>query len=404
MMTRTTAAVRAAHQRIADRPRLVDVALGCGLTLFDIATLLDRRPAPPGWGLALWGAQTVPLIWRRTCPRAVLAAMTGLYVAFQWLSPIQGKIPGPFLLMIGIHAVARYTPASRSLPGTLLCLAVALATDALTGHWQTPQLGSVEPISATTFCFFFALAWTLGYGRQRIGTDAHRLRHLNQRLKAEQEFNARQAVITERARIARDLHDVVAHHVSAIALQARAAEDVMQDDPLLAGKSIGHIAQTADTALIEMRRILGLLSPREQELTPEPSLTHLDHLIGAAHAAGCRVASEVEIRALSTLAAGMQVTAYRIIQEALTNVLKHAGPVDVRIAVRGDDSSLTIEIENDPAPPGHRPVPGSGRGLIGVRERVTTFGGVLEAGPRTEGGWRLHAVLSAKTPQPAETS
>ncbi|WP_235583038.1 sensor histidine kinase [Kitasatospora sp. Root107] len=396
--------MRAAHQRIADRPRPVDVALGCGLTLFDMATLLGHRPAPPGWGLALWGAQTVPLLWRRTHPRAALAAMTGLYVVFQVLDPVPGKVPGPFLLVIGIYAVARYAPVSASLPGTLLCLAVATTTDALTGHWQPPKLGSIEPISATTFCVFFALAWTLGYGRRRIGADALRLRLLNQQLRAEQEFNARQAVITERARIARDLHDVVAHHVSAIALQARAAEDVLQDDPILAVEGIGLIARTADTALVEMRRILGLLSPREQELAPEPSLAHLDRLIGAAAAAGCRVTSEMETPAPAALAAGVQVTAYRIVQEALTNVLKHAGRADVRIAVRADEWSLAIEVENGPAAPGHRPVPGSGRGLIGLRERAAAFDGVLEAGPRTGGGWRLHATLPTRTVMPVETT
>src|SRR5689334_2689976 len=102
MDTELTAVPGVVRQWIADRPRLTDVALGGGLTLFDMATLLDRRPAPDGWGLALWGAQTVPLLWRRTHSRAVLAAMTGLYVLFQAIAPIQGKIPGPFLLMIGV--------------------------------------------------------------------------------------------------------------------------------------------------------------------------------------------------------------------------------------------------------------------------------------------------------------
>jgi signal transduction histidine kinase len=325
--------------------------------------------------------------------------MTGLYVVFQALSPVPGKIPGPFLLMLGVYAVARYAPVPVSLPGTLLCLASAMATDALTGHWETPRLGSVEPITATTFVVFFALAWILGYGRRRIDADADRLRDLNERLVAEQERNAEQAVVTERARIARDLHDVVAHHVSAIAVAARTVEDIMPGDLLRAAEHVGLIAGTADTALVEMRRILGLLSAQDQELTPEPSLDHLDRLVGAAGSAGCRVTCEVDVR---TLAAGMRVTAYRIVQEALTNVLKHAGPVGVRIAVRGDDSRLTIEVENDPAPPGHRPVPGSGRGLVGMRERVTAFGGTLEAAPRADGGWRLYAVLSADAAEAAE--
>ncbi|MGW2815778.1 sensor histidine kinase [Streptomyces sp. NPDC001415] len=406
------AAPREARRWIADRPRLTDVALGGGLTLFDVATVLDRTPEPSGWGVALWGAQTVPLLWRRTRPIAVLAAMTCLYVAFQVLSPIQGRIPGPFLLMIGVYGAARYAPVPASLPGTLLCLASTAGADALTGHWETPRLGSLEPISTTTFVFFFALAWLLGCGRRRIDADAERLRELNRRLEAERELNARQAVVTERARIARDLHDVVAHHVSAIAVQARAAEDVMTpaSAPAEAGsfpaaqavQCVGLIARTADTALIEMRRVLGLLSFRERELAPEPSLDHLEPLIDAATEAGCRVTYVSEVGARTALSAGVRISAYRIVQEALTNVIKHAGPVGVRVTVGGDDSRLTIEVANDPAPSGRAPVPGTGRGLIGMRERVAAFDGVLEAGPCEDGGWRLHAVLLAKAPRPTE--
>ncbi|MFD7339404.1 sensor histidine kinase [Streptomyces violascens] len=404
MVITLKAAPRAARRWIADRPRLTDVALGGGLTLFDVATVLDRTPAPAGWGVALWGAQTVPLLWRRTRPLAVLAAMTCLYVAFQVLSPVQGRIPGPFLLMIGVYAAARYAPVPASLLGTLLCLASTTAADALTGHWEVPRPGSLEPVSTTTFVFFFGLAWLLGYGRRRIGADAERLRELNGRLKAEQELNARQAVVTERARIARDLHDVVAHHVSAIAVQARAAEDVMTPGsvPAEAVHCAGLIARTADTALIEMRRVLGLLSFRERELAPEPSLDRLEPLIDAATAAGCRVTYVSDVPAGAGLPAGLRISAYRIVQEALTNVIKHAGPVGVRVTVGGDDSRLTIEVANDPAPPGHSPVRGTGRGLVGTRERVTAFDGVLEAGPCEDGGWRLYAVLLAKAPRPAE--
>ncbi|MCC5477687.1 sensor histidine kinase [Streptomyces barringtoniae] len=405
MSAQLIALPRAAQRWLADRPRLTDAGWVGGLTLLDMATVLDRTPAPPAWGVALWGAQTVPLVWRRTAPRAVLVAMTALYVLFQTLGPIPSKVPGPFLLMLGVYAVARYMPAAASVPLTLLSLASAAVTDALTGRWEPPRLGSLEPISLTTFAFFFALAWLLGHGRRRIDTDAARLRELNRRLAAERELNARQAVLTERARIARDLHDVVAHHVSAIALQARAAEDVLTSGPPQpeeAAHGVGVIARTADTALAEMRRLLGLLSFGERELAPEPSLARLDRLVGVATSAGCRVTCAVEVDGPTAPPAGMQVSAYRIVQEALTNVVKHAGPVAVRIAVRGDDARLTVEVENDPPAPGHRPVPGTGRGLVGMRERVAAFDGELDAGPRPYGGWRLRAVLSARAADPAQ--
>lgn len=417
--TAVYAAPRTVRRWLADRPRLTDVALGGGITLFDVATVADRAPQPGLSGLVLWGLQTVPLLWRRTRPCAVLAAMTGLYVAFQITSPIPGRIPGPFLLMIGVYGLARYATAAASLPGTVLCLAATSVTDALTGHWQSPRPGSLEPISVTTFVFFFTLAWTLGYGRRRIDADAARLRELNRRLRAEQERNARQAVITERTRIARDLHDVVAHHVSAIAVLARAAEEGLGGwdprgaeaaghgegvdrtagaDLAATRRSVGLIAGAADTALVEMRRLLGLLSFRDHMLMPEPSLSpeHVEPLIGAATSAGCRVTYVSDLRTQADPPTGMLISGHRIVQEALTNAIKHAGPVGVRVNVRGDDSHLTIEVENDPAPPGHRPVPGSGRGLVGMRERVAAFDGELEAGPREDGGWRVYAALSAR--------
>ncbi|KUN01198.1 hypothetical protein AQI95_32525 [Streptomyces yokosukanensis] len=404
-MTAQVNALPRAVRRLADRPRLTDALWVGGLTLLDVVTELDRTPRPVGWGVALWGAQTVPLLWRRTFPRAVLVAMTALYVLFQALGPIPGKVPGPFLLMLGVYAVARHAPTPSSGPLTLLVLATAAVTDALTGHWQPPRLGSLEPISVTTFAFFFALAWLLGCGRRRIDADALRLRELNRRLAAEQELNARQAVLTERARIARDLHDVVAHHVSAIALQARAAEDVLTcrpPDPGEAAHGVGLIARTADTALAEMRRLLGLLSFGERDLAPEPSLDHLDRLVAVASSAGCRVVCSFETPARAALPVGMQVSAYRVVQEALTNAVKHAGAVGVRVAVRGDETRLTIEVENDAPAPGHRPVPGAGRGLVGMRERVAAFDGELHAGPRPDGGWHLRAVLTARDPGSAQ--
>ncbi|WP_405856066.1 hypothetical protein OG407_07045 [Streptomyces sp. NBC_01515] len=162
------------------------------------------------------------------------------------------------------------------------------------------------------------------------------------------------------------------------------------------------IARTADTALVEMRRLLGLLSFRERELAPEPSLDQLDALLDTARSAGCRVTYVPEISAGAAPSAGMRVSAHRIVQEALTNVVKHAGPVDVLVSVRGDDAGLVIEVRNDPAAPGHRPVTGSGRGLIGMRERVAAFDGSLAAGPREDGGWLLRTVLTEKAPHPTE--
>ncbi|MFJ9849390.1 sensor histidine kinase [Streptomyces sp. NPDC101150] len=411
MNTHTTAVLRGAYRRFAGRPWLTDLALGGGLTAFDVATLSTRQPAPSAAGLLLWGLGTFPLLWRRRCPRAVLAAMTAVFVVFEALDPVPGKTPGPYLLIFAVYAVARCRSLPVSLAATALSLIAAVATDLVTGRSGPPQPGSLEPITATTFVAFYGVAWLLGYGRRRIGIQAGRLRELNDRLRAEQETNARQAIVAERARIARDLHDVVAHHVSAIALQARATEEALQDeavrdgavrggDVVLAGgvvtdggaNGVARIADTADTALIEMRRILGLLTGPEEDLTPEPSLQHLGRLIDAAEAAGCQVTATLD-DSLGELPLALRISGYRIAQEALTNVRKHAGPTEVLIAVRHGRTELTIEVENGPPAPGHRPVPGSGRGLIGVRERVAAFDGTLHTGPLPGGGWRVLATL-----------
>ncbi|AKA07838.1 sensor histidine kinase [Streptomyces noursei] len=422
MDTHPSAALRGIRHRFAVRRGwLTDLALGGGLTAFDVLTLLSRAPAPGPLGVLLWGLQTVPLAWRRRRPRAVLCAMTAAFVVFEVVDPVPGKIPGPYLLVFAVYAVARYTPVPTGALWTVLSLATAVTTDLLTGRTGPPQPGSVEPITATTFVVFYGVAWLVGYGRRRIVLQADRLRDLNERLgeanthlrdanerlRAERAVNARQAVVAERARIARDLHDVVAHHVSAIAVQARATEEVLPTAPADGRRGVARIATTADTALIEMRRILGLLTADGERVAEqdglvgpaqEPSLRHLDRLFAAVEAAGCRVTSTVD-GALGDLPPALQVSVYRIVQEALTNVLKHAGRTDVRVALHRDGTSVTVTVENGPAGDGHRPPPGSGRGLLGVRERVGAFGGTVRAGPCPDGaGWRLSAALPLEVP------
>ncbi|ARF56249.1 two-component sensor histidine kinase [Streptomyces gilvosporeus] len=405
--TTTAAVLRRALRPFAGRAWAADLALGGGLTVFDMVTLQARHPAPGLFGVLLWGAQTVPLFWRRRFPRTVLGAMTALFVLFEALDPVAGKTPGPYLLIFAVYALARYAALSASLPGAVLSLLAAVATDLVGGRSGPPQLGSLEPITATTFVAFYGVAWLLGHGRRRIDTQARRLRDLNDRLRAEQEINARQAVVAERARIARDLHDVVAHHVSAIAVQARATEELLADGPPDGRTGAARIADTADTALIEMRRILGLLAAGRDDLAPEPSLAHLDRLIAAAEAAGCRVTARLggpvaeagpDQPSAARIPPAIEISAYRIVQEALTNVLKHAGPTHLRIAVRHDPAALTLEVENGPPSPGHRPVPGSGRGLLGIRERVAAFDGTVHAGPEPGGGWRLAVTLPLGKP------
>ncbi|MGK5553938.1 sensor histidine kinase [Actinomadura kijaniata] len=382
--------------RAASLPWAADAAFAA-LTVFDVATLAAHRPAPSVPGLALWGAQTVPLLWRRRWTLGTLAAMTAAFVAFTVLDPVPGKTPGPYFLVLGVYAAARHAPPAASLPGAVLTLVTAATADLVWGRSPAPRPDSLQPITATTYLVFLSVAYALGYAVRRIGLDARRLREANERLRVERERNARQAVLTERARIARDLHDVVAHHVSAIAVQARSTEDVLPDDPALGRRGAARIAETADTALIEMRRILGLLDGLGEPAGSQPSLGDLDRLVEAAEATGCRVRADLAAEA-AALPPPVQVTAYRIVQEALTNVRKHAGAADVRITLGLTGTGLVVEVGNGP-PEGPRAVPGSGYGLIGLRERVAAFGGSLRAGPDPAGGWLVHAELPLEGPR-----
>nr|BFE77777.1 hypothetical protein GCM10020093_003780 [Planobispora longispora] len=161
--------------------------------------------------------------------------------------------------------------------------------------------------------------------------------------------------MAERARIARDLHDLVAHHVSAIAMQARATAEALTDDPRSAGRGVDAIGTAADTALAEMRRLLGLLTDDRDgpDPAPEPSLRHLDRLAAAARAAGCRVAIEAD--PVGGVPPAVQVSAYRVVQEALTNVLRHAGATAVRVVLVREEGRLAVTVENGPPAPGRTP-------------------------------------------------
>jgi signal transduction histidine kinase len=198
----------------------------------------------------------------------------------------------------------------------------------------------------------------------------------------------------ERARIARELHDVIAHSVSVIIVQAGAAEPLVVEDPGQAREALRSIRSTASDALGEMRRLLGILREHGDELglAPQPSVASLDSLLEQAGAAGLTVALQVEGER-RPLAPGVDLAAYRIVQEALTNTRKHAKAARAEVTVRYAPSSIEVEVVDDGATAavGNE----TGHGLIGMRERVALYGGVLDAGPCPGGGFAVRAVLPA---------
>ncbi|MFF5207227.1 sensor histidine kinase [Streptosporangium sp. NPDC000396] len=463
-------------QWFADRPRAADVLLACALTamalLFRLSEGIPAAPSTAALLIALLIAQALPTVWRRRHPWPVMGAVSIAYVVYELTDPMVGFRDGLYVTFAA-YAVAHHarTPASLAVVGMLP--AVVLTPDVIRA-WLGPPLppdlrpGPVEVVLIAGLSWGL---WLLGDSQRRIRADAARLRDLAARLRAEQETSARRAVTAERARIARDLHDLVAHHVSAIAMQARATAEVVADGPRMAsprvakpdttvigatparsetttettpteaetttettptgveatigtastgtettptgaetttgtmptgieatvGTALAGIGAAADTALVEMRRMLGLLSDDSADaddppgLRPEPSLRHLDQLAATARTAGCRVEIALDEEVLETPAA-VQVSAYRVVQEALTNVLKHAGTADVRIGLRQSGDRLAVVVDNGPSAPAHAPLAGSGLGLIGMRERTALFGGTLRAGP-SDGGWRVEATF-----------
>jgi signal transduction histidine kinase len=374
-----------------------------------------RDPGPLAVLLTL--CQTVPVAWRRRAPFAVLAATTAAAITHMAL----GYKPtfAEAAMVVSLYTVAAHRPRRRAL------LAAGLFGVAMVGYGIVAERLYPSPfedsLQAWVLTFIqFGAAFFLGDLQKRRLAYMAKLEALNAQLAEEQELRSRWAVAEERARIARELHDVVAHSVSVMVVQAGAARRTLATSPGQATTALGQIESTGRQALVEMRRLLGLLRDGDRDdaaLAPQPGLAHLESLAEAAREAGLPVEVEVEGEP-RPLPAGVDLSAYRIVQEALTNSLKHAGPVRARVRVCYGREALEVQVSDDgtglPVParggaglavvrlrPGGllevtnpvAPAAGGGNGLIGMRERVAMFGGSLEAGPRPGGGYRVAAHL-----------
>jgi signal transduction histidine kinase len=339
-----------------------------------------------GYLLAL--LHTLPLAARRRFPLAVLATSVASGLAFAALG-----LPPMFLgpaIVVPVYTVAAYGDRWASLAG-LAAVAVAVAAVQLTP-------ARAEMVTWVQNALVLAAAWLLGrfVGDRRV--YAARLEQRTAELEQAREELAHRAAVEERLRLARELHDVVAHSMSVIAVQSGVGAHVADTQPEEAGKALAAIEATSRAALDELRRLLGVLRQDGEPqggLAPAPGLAELDSLLAEVAKAGLAVRLRVE-GTRSQLPAGVDLSAYRIVQEALTNVVKHAGPAQAQVTVCYGDRDVTVEVTDDggraEAPAGDRQA-GTGHGLAGMRERVQVFGGDLEVGPGPGRGFRVAARL-----------
>lgn len=349
------------------------------------------------------GFSTVVALRRKAPEKMLLLAI--LVGVVQLVFDVRPGI-GNFAMLVITYTVATVGErwASRL---ALICSLSAAALSQL--RWEAEPGGSWAQVVFVTVIMTvpFVLAWVLGDSLRTRRAYFDQLEERAARLEREREAQSKVAVAAERARIARELHDVVAHNVSVMVVQADGAAYVMDAAPDQAKQALETISSTGRQALAEMRRLLGVLrtgdAPESGEYVPQPDVEQIEDLVAQVRQTGLEVDFKVE-GTPRPLPSGVELTAYRVVQEALTNTRKHGGP-DAGASVRlvYFDDGLGLLIEDDGRGAAHElyedgGADGAGHGMIGMRERVGMVGGTLDAGPRPGGGFRISALLPLKPP------
>jgi signal transduction histidine kinase len=387
--------VRAAARR---HPRVVDAALAVLVTVLDT---VNGDATGLGW---LWvGAVSVPLVWRRRAPVVVCWLVFGLV----WASALVGG-DGWYLVfapLVAIYTVARHRPRRHVwLPAVALEMSVVAAV-LLEGRSWTSAIAPTAVIAAAVL---------LGMNLRTRAAYLAELEERNRLLERGRDQQLQLAVAAERARIAREMHDIVAHNLTVMVTLADGAGRTATTAPARAADTMKQVSATGREALEDMRRLLGVLhdgDPRPgasddtsgldvehaaADLTPQPGLDDLDQLVDQVRAAGLRVAV-TQRGTPGTWGPGAGLAIYRIVQEALTNTIKHAGAgasADVRLRYQPHAAAVTVIDDGANRPSTSRAeLLDSGHGLAGMRERAATYGGAVRAGPRRGPGWYVHAHL-----------
>ncbi|MGV2915800.1 sensor histidine kinase [Streptomyces alfalfae] len=369
-----------------------DVSVALALTAVYIGfarlTADDGQPVYTGpfWlGCLIAAAVGLPIAVRRRWPLAVLVTVLGALTTASLLD-----IPREPYAAAGLAAylVGLAEPTRRSVAALAMTLPVAGGAVYLGEAVVTPAEDGRGAVGvAGLVLLVIGGAWGAGFTVRSRRAGAVR----------EQRRRSERALDEERLRIARELHDIVSHNLSLIAVRAGVAGHVAEADPQEARAALKVIEETSRSALAEMRRTLGVLRTEGAPLGPIPDLDSLDSLAAEAHRAGVDV--DLTVHGTEGMAEGTQLTVYRIVQEALTNAVRHAAPTRCQVTVEADTREIRIDIADQgrPSAPGQpvRKLPG-GHGLLGIRERAMMYGGSFEAGPRAEGGFAVSVRLPAE--------
>jgi signal transduction histidine kinase len=374
---------------IGERWRLSPLGVDMALAVVVFGASVVNVPAQDATGISeipvagflMLAISSVALVWRRRWSLAALGvalAMSVTWTAFDY--------PGNpvFHILVSLYAVGRYVPEGRI---SLAVLAVAL------GVVGIGQVADGDPASDVVIALVVTtLPWYVGRRIRIRAYYAAVARERAEHLEWKRATEAERVIADARAGIARELHDVVAHNVSVMTVQAGVARLVVADDPERAREAIGSVEEAGRRALDELRHLLGVLRPETAsgELGPQPVLNQVHELVDQLRQTGMNISLTAAVP--SELPVRVNLFAYRIVQEALTNVLKHGG-VEAAAQVRLEeaDGHLDIEVTNTGAIT--TTLPGSGQGIVGMQERAILLGGTFEAGPRPGGGFRVAARL-----------
>jgi signal transduction histidine kinase len=364
--------------------RLFDAGLAAALT---VAAVVELTLGGYSALTAVFAAiVTVSLNWRRTWPLTVMVVAAGVWTVpiMLGLIPSEAALTPLVALLIAIFSVARHAPTRTAVIGGVVATVASLASDLRMAHPGVGDFGFTAVL--------ISWPWFAGYAlRGRELTNAA-LAAKADLLEAERDAKARAAVTEERARIARELHDIIAHSVSVMVVQAGAAEEVLERRPDTVRAALAAIGATGRDALVDLRRLLGLLRQGDlaPALQPRPGVADLEALVAQVRSAGLPVTLRVSGSA-ADLPPGIDLAAFRVVQEALTNTLKHAGPATAEVTIHCGPDCLAVTVTDSGA--GLGTPSGGGHGLVGMRERVSLYGGEVDAGPDPAGGYRVSARL-----------